>query len=128
MPNLATFFAIGTLSFTLCGCGEPYREEAQQYLAIAQEVLIDKGVCPNVRDCQRKELLFWEGGEVSLGFVRWGGAYVNLYETRDPALVEAVVAKFREAHAQRPTPQVTLTVYSSNHSQPKVKFREVVLK
>jgi hypothetical protein len=116
------------LAVAASGCGEPHRADAQKYLAIAQEVLIAKGVCSSAADCQRKELLFWEGGEVDLGLVRWGGAYVNLYATQDPALVEAVVAKFREVHAQRPTPQVTLTVYSSTHSQPKVQFRKVVLK
>ncbi len=128
MPKVAAIFAMGTLILTACGCGEPYRAEAQQYLAIAQDLLIDKGVCSNVHDCQRKELLFWEGGEVSLGFVRWGGVSINLYGTQDPAVVEALVAKFKEVQAQQPTPQVTLTVYSSKRSLPKVMFREVVLK
>lgn len=78
-------------------------------------------------DCQKKELLFWEGGEVNLGVVSWGGAYVNLYATQDPVLVEAIVSKFEEVHAQQPEPQVTLTVFSSAHSQSSVLFRKVVL-
>jgi hypothetical protein len=116
------------LLIALTGCGEPHRVAAQQYLALAQEVLIAKGVCSSSSDCQRKELLFWEGGEVNLGLVRWGGAYVNLYATQDQALVDAIAERFKALHAQQPTPQVTLTVYSSTHSQPKVKFREVVLR
>jgi hypothetical protein len=128
MPRLSVLVVTGALALAVYGCGEPHRAEAQQYLAIAQEVLIANGVCSSAVDCQRKELLFWEGGEVDLGLVRWGGAYVNLYGTKDPALVEAIVAKFKEAHARRPTPQVTLTVYRSTHSQPKVRFRKVVLK
>jgi hypothetical protein len=43
-------------------------------------------------------------------------------------LVDAIVSKFLEVHRRQPEPQVTLTVFSSTHSQPKVQFRKVVLK
>lgn len=128
MHSLRTFLVTVSLVLTIPGCGEPHRDAAQKYLALAQEVLIAKGVCSSSADCQRKELLFWEGGEVNLGVVRWGGAYVNLYATQDSVLVGAIVEKFKELHAQQPTPQVTLTVFSSTHSQPKVQFHKLVLK
>jgi len=128
MPSLGTLLAASSLALAISGCGEPHRAAAQQYIALAQGVLIAKGVCSSSADCQRKELLFWEGGEVNLWVVSWGGAYVNLYATQDPALVDAIVEKFKEVHARQPTPQVTLTVFSSTHSQSKVQFRKVVLK
>lgn len=109
------------------GCGEVYREEAQQYHALAQEILISKGICASESDCRSKELLFWEGGEADLGLIRWGGAYVNLYGINDPEIVEGIVAKFEEAQGREPNVPVILTVYSSNHSQPKVKLRTVVI-
>lgn len=127
MPSTRTLFAAATLAAAMAGCGEPHRAAAQHYLALAEGVLIAKGICSSPADCQKKELLFWEGGEVNLGVVRWGGAYVNLYATQDPALVEAIISKFKEAHARQPEPQVTLTVFSSTHSQPKVQFRKVLL-
>lgn len=128
MPSINTLFAAATLAVAIVGCGEPHRAAAQQYLALAQGVLIANGICSSAADCQRKELLFWEGGEVNLGVVSWGGAYVNLYATQNPVLVDAIVSKFKEAHARQPVPQVTLTVFSSTHSQPKVQFRKVVIK
>ena len=128
MPKLRFVAAMSFTAAAISGCGEPYREEATRYHAVAQEVLVAKGVCSSAQECQRKQLLFWEGGGFSLGFVRWGGAYVNLYETQDPVLVEAVVARLKEAHVRPSEPQVILTVYSSKHLQPKVMFREVVIK
>lgn len=128
MPSLKAPLAIAVLAIGLVGCGEPHRAAAQQYLALAEGVLIANGICTSAADCHKKELLFWEGGEVKLGLVRWGGAYVNLYAIQDPVLVDAIISKFKEVHAQQPEPQVTLTVFSSTHSQPKVPFRKVVLK
>lgn len=128
MPSIKAPLAIAITAVSLAACGEPHRAAAQQYLALAEGVLIANGICSSPSDCQRKELLFWEGGEVNLGLVRWGGAYVNLYATHDPVLVDAIVSKFKEAHTRQPQPQVTLTVFSSTHSQPKVQFRKVVLK
>ncbi|TCJ15383.1 hypothetical protein EZJ19_07140 [Parasulfuritortus cantonensis] len=128
MPSINASSAIAVTAFALAACGEPHRAAAQQYLTLAEGVLIANGICASASDCQRKELLFWEGGEVNLGVVGWGGAYVNLYATQDPALVDAIVSKFKEAHTRQPDPQVTLTVFSSPHSQPEVQFRKVVLK
>ncbi len=121
-------FAVALAALALAACGEPHRAAAQQYLALAEDSLIANGICSSTSDCQRKELLFWEGGEVNLGVVHWGGAYVTLYATQDPMLVDAIVSKFLEVHRRQPEPQVTLTVFSSTHSQPKVQFRKVVLK
>lgn len=128
MPSTRTLVAAALLGGVLVGCGEPHRAAAQHYRALAEDVLIANGVCSSSADCQKQELLFWEGGEIDLGVVRWGGAYVNLYATQDPALVDAIVEKFRETHARQPMPQVTLTVFSSSHSQPRVQFRKVVFK
>jgi|GEM_PF-6396012 len=105
-----------------------YWSEAMQYHAIAQENLISKGICNSDQDCQRKGILFAEGGEVSLGFMSWGGAYINLYETQDTELVNVIVVKFKELHSQLGRPDVKLTVYSSKQLEPKVVFREVVIK
>ena len=128
MSSTKTVFAAATLAVAMVGCGEPHRAAAQQYLKLAEGVLIANAICSSAADCQKNELLFWEGGEVSLGVVSWGGAYVNLYATQNPVLVDAIVSKFKEAHARQPELQVTLTVFSSTHSQPKVQFRKVVLK
>jgi len=128
MPEFRFITGIGFAIAAISGCGELYRDEATRYHAIVQEVLVAKGVCSSAQDCQRKQLVFWEGGGLSLGFLRWGGAYINLYETQDPVLVEAIVAKLRETHVVGSEPRVLLTIYSSKHLQPKVVFRELVIK
>jgi len=129
MPKIRFAIALGFLVVALTGCNShAYWAEAMQYHTAARDVLIKNGICASEQDCQTKSLLFAEGGEVSLGFVRGGGVYINLYETQDPALVEAVETKFIALHSRLGEPDVTLTVYSSKHLEPKVKFREVEIK
>lgn len=99
-----------------------------QYSAVARDTLIEKGVCASIQDCQQRGLLFAEGGEVDFGIVSWGGAYINLYETQDAALVQDLEKKFKELHARLGKPSVTLTVYRSKHLEPKINFREVVIR
>jgi hypothetical protein len=55
-------------------------------------------------------------------------AYVTLYETNDPVLVEAVVARLKQERAATSMPPVKLIVYSSLHLQSTVTFREVTIK
>lgn len=111
------------------GCNShAYWAEATQYSAVARDALIEKGICASIQDCQKKGLIFAEGGEVSFGFMSWGGAHINLYETQNAALVQDLETKFKELHARLGKPAVTLTVYSSKHLEPKVKFHEVVIK
>jgi len=124
--RVALILTLVTISFSGCD-SHAYWSEAMQYHAIAQENLISKGICSSDQDCQQKALLYAEGGEVSLGLVSWGGAYINLYETQDPELVDAIALKFKELHSRLGKPDVTLTVYSSKHLDPKVLFREVVI-
>jgi len=76
-------------------------------------------------DCQRKEILYWEGGNPWLpGHSK---VYLNLYETSDPALVAAIVAKLKHVKAEGSLPPVRLTVYRSRHLQPKALFQELTI-
>jgi hypothetical protein len=118
MPNRCLPWII-FIAATMSSCAEGYSSQALQYHAAAQEVLIAKGVCSSVQDCRKSNLMFWEAG---------GGAYVNLYETQDPALVGAIVAKFIEMRSRVPVPKVVLSVYSSKHRQPKEKFQEIMIR
>lgn len=125
--RIALILTLITTTFSGCD-SHAYWSEAMQYHSTAQETLISKGICSSDQDCQRRGMLYTEGGEVSLGFVSWGGAYINLYETQDPELVDAIALKFKELHSRLGKPDVMLTVYSSKHREPKVLFREVVIK
>jgi hypothetical protein len=78
-------------------------------------------------DCQRKELLFFESGGISLGFIGWGGVNINLYQVRDASVFEDVVAEFKVLHARLNEPKVTVTAYSSRHLEPKITFRKAVI-
>ena len=128
MLNQVHCFGAALLAFMLEGCNShAYYREAMQYHAVAREVLVLHGICSSDQNCQKKSLLFAEGGELSLGVVSWGGANVTLYETSDSALVEEISVKFKQLHAQLRKPEVTLTVFSSKHLEPKVEFRKVVI-
>lgn len=129
MLSLRKAITFALLTVACSGCNShAYWSEALQYHTVAQDVLIANSICASKQDCQKKDVLFAEGGAVSLGFVSWGGAYINLYETQDPALVEVIVAKFKELHLRLRKPNVTLTVYSSKHLEPKIMFCKVVIK
>lgn len=125
MPKRSSTALALLIAASLSGCGESYPEEARRYHAVAQEVLIAKGACAGPQDCQRKEILFWEGGNPWLP--GHNNAYVTLYETNDIALVEAIVARLKQAKAETSMPPVKLVVYSSTHRQSKVTFREVTI-
>lgn len=115
-----------TVAAALSACNSHrYYAEAMQYHTLATSVLVSRGVCASSQDCQRRQLLFAEGGEFSLGVAAWGGAYVTLYSTSDEALVQELALAFRELHARLKQPKVVLTVYSSAHGEAKVRFREV---
>lgn len=125
MPKKSSAALAVLIAASLSGCGESYPEEARRYHALVQEVLVEKQVCDGPQDCQRKEILFWEGGNPWLP----GHSYacVNLYETTDIALVEAIVARLNQAKAETSMPPVKLVAYRSKHRQSKVTFREVII-
>ncbi|HSH73031.1 MAG TPA: hypothetical protein VK974_08260 [Methylophilaceae bacterium] len=96
MFNFRIALILTLITITFSGCdSHAYWSEAMQYHAIAQENLISKGICSSDQDCQQRALLYAESGEVSLGLVSWGGAYINLYETQDPELVDAIALKLK---------------------------------
>ena len=101
MPKTIETITSAFIAVACVGCdSHAYYSEAVQYHALAREALIANNVCENEQDCFMKDILFAEGGSISLGFFHWGGAYITLYETQDAALVESIIAKFRELHSQ----------------------------
>ena len=121
--------SLGVVLIAAMGCNShAYWAEAQQYHAAACDVLVGRGICSDEQDCQRKEVLFAEGGEISLGVIRWGGVHITLYQVQDEKVVEDISAKFKEVHARLGKPAVTLSVYKSGHLESKVKLAEVVIR
>jgi hypothetical protein len=111
---------------SLSGCGESYPTEARRYSEVVQDVLIAESICLNVQDCTRKQVVFWEGGNPWLP--GYNMAFVSLYETKDAALVDTVVARLKQVKSENAMPAVKLTAYSSPHAQSKVTFREVTIR
>ncbi|MGB5159076.1 hypothetical protein [Desulfobacterium sp. N47] len=112
----------------LSGCGEPYQTEGGLYIDAAQTALIAKGICSNPTDCQSKELLFWNDGEYFLDILPKDVTFVNLYNIRDPVVVEAVVLELKKVQESISKPGVVLNVYKSKHLEPVVKLQRVVIK
>jgi len=118
MKRLPTLLLSALFCLALSACSShSYHAEAIQYLKVAEGVLVGHGVCSDERDCQARNLLFFEAGEVSLGIFRWGGIHVNLYESNNLEAVEEVASKFKELHIRLREPAVTLTAYSSKHTE-----------
>jgi|SRR5688572_9387753 hypothetical protein len=127
MPSAWSVIGATVIAAALCACGEPYREEAAQYVAAVHEVLIEKGVCPSVADCRRKQVVFWNDAVYPWDLFSRGVTYVNLYETQDPVLVDAVVVKLTKLRAQL-KPGVTLTVFKSKHGAGQISFRRITIR
>ena len=119
---------VGVEALVGSGCSPyAYYEEAIQYTELARSVLVARGMCQDKQDCTGKGLVFFEAGQISFGPISWGGVFVNLYGIEDAALVDEVAAKFQELHGRLKGPKVRLNVYSSKHSESKIKFREIVV-
>lgn len=111
----------------LAGCGEPYREAAVRYHREAQAALIAHGACGGEQDCQKKELLFWAGGRMSIPLIQEGGASLVFYGMNDAAIIEAVVERLRVVQRSEQMPAVELTFYSGPHSAKGEKVSVVFL-
>jgi hypothetical protein len=59
--------------------------------------------------------------------VREGGASLNLYEARTPAIGEAVAAKLRAVQRTEGLPSVELTIYAGPHSNKGSKVRTIFI-
>ena len=91
-----------------------YHEEAQQYKAVAAVVLVDRGKCRAIKDC---ELIFFEAGD---------RVRINVYEVDSEAIAVDLNTRFRNRFHQQVAPQavpVTLTILSSKHGEPQVMYR-----
>jgi len=129
MNRLPLWSLPALLGLACSGCNShSYHAEALQYVQVAGGALAARDACINEEDCTAKNLLFFEAGEVSIGGLRWGGVHVNVYDTKDSEVVEEIANMFKELHAKIKGPVVTLTVYSSKHTESKVEFRRVVFK
>jgi hypothetical protein len=106
---------------------KPHREEAKRYVAAVHDVLLEKGICSSVGDCRAKKLVFWNDAVYPWDVFSRDVTYVNLYETRDAVLVDAVVSKLKKVRAQL-KPGVTLTVFNSKHGAKKSKFNRISLR
>lgn len=115
------------LTVALLGCGEPYRDAATRYHAAAQEVLVAHHICDGPQDCQKKALLFWEGGRRDVPLIQEGGASLNLYDTSDESVIEAVAARLRAVQQTEDLPGVELTVYGGPHANKGQKLRAIFI-
>jgi len=110
---------------TTAGCGEAYRDQAVIYTAAAESALIANGVCANADDCTRRQVLFWEGGNPWIPSLK--RVFINIYGIKDPTVVTAVSQSISRSRANISGPPCTLTTYSTEHNESKVKLSEVVI-
>lgn len=127
MHSRAFIAALVGMVLPISGCGEPFRIEAALYLDAARTALIGKGICANREDCNSKGLLFWNDGEYFLDVLPKSVTFINLYNTHDPAVVDAVVVELKKVQGRITKPGVVLNVYKSKHLEPKVKLQRLVI-
>jgi len=111
----------------ISGCGEPFRTEAALYVDAARTALMSKGICASPDDCNSKQLLFWNDGEYFLDVLPKSVTFINLYNTHDPAVVDAVVVELEKVQRRITKPGVVLNVYKSKHLEPKIRLQRLVI-
>ena len=123
--RFAAVLLFSLLLTSVGGCGEAYRAEAKIYATAAQDALIEQGICTSYQDCSQREILFWEGGNPWIPSLK--KVFIHIYGVKDLAVITAVEKSIGASKASTVGPPCLLTAYSSTHSEPKVKLREVII-
>jgi hypothetical protein len=105
-----------------------YYTEAAQYVKVSNSALIQAGLCSTEQDCKAKQLIFWEAGGIAIGPVRTGGVHINLYQQSSLEFVTGLELEFLKLRSRVGGPSVTLTAFSSRHSEEKRMLKQVILK
>jgi hypothetical protein len=98
------------LAASLSGCGlEHNYGQTGVYARPIMEVLISRGLCSGLEDCNHKEMVLAEGGTFKSSPV-----HLNVYNVSDPEIAEAIVQAARLA---RPNAIVglSLRITASRH-------------
>jgi len=100
----------------LVGCNShAYYNEAQQYLAAVEAVLIEHGVCNDKTDCSQKQIAFFASGGWKIGPYKGGGVTITVHKVIDTAIARRVIESCRKLHTQIPEVPVSITVFSNPH-------------
>jgi hypothetical protein len=92
-----------------------YYDEALVYKEAVTHELIRLGACPTPNECQRHEMVLWEGGGWKVGPFQGGGVTVNVYKVADHAVAEAVIERCRQIHALDPGVALWVVIQSNAH-------------
>ncbi|MGH6649035.1 hypothetical protein, partial [Aquabacterium sp.] len=106
ISRFCVILLIPLVGVSIGGCGEAYPDEAQTYTAAAEVSLIAQGICANTQDCAKREVLFWEGGNLWIPSLK--KVFVNIYGVKDPASVEAVARSIVESKSSTGGPPCLL--------------------
>lgn len=92
-----------------------YHDEAMRYVAEAQRVLDEEGLCIATRDCEQREMVFWSAGGWKFGPIAGGGVTINVYKVSDAAVADKIIQRCQSLHSQIPSVPVGVTIYANAH-------------
>lgn len=114
-------------SFWSMSGSHTYYQQAQVYLDGAKEVLITHGLCESKNDCNRRHILFGDGGATKLGPFKFGGVQIQVYEVSDPEVIGDIVKAFGEIYKKQKGPRLKMNVYKTKHLESKIEFANVLI-
>jgi hypothetical protein len=111
------FFGIWSM-----GGSHAYYQQARAYLDGAQNVLIAHRLCKDEQDCNKREILFGQGGGIKIGPFEYGGISIYVYEVSSPEVVGDLVKAFGEIYKKQKGPRLKVHIYESKFHDSDTQF------
>lgn len=112
----AGLIAAIAITITTAGCSShKYAEQARSYTEAVTHELVALGACATTDECQRNQMVLWEGGGWQVGPFKWGGVDIEVYRVADSGVAEALIERLRQIHSAHPEVAVSITIQSNAH-------------
>ncbi|AXI83995.1 hypothetical protein FUT69_02555 [Xylella taiwanensis] len=94
----------------LSGCGGTSVEGSDEIFSAIDDVFVESGMCSSKIDCNKKQLVFWDGNEKIF--------YINFYfgsKKIDPSLIEKAISRKKEEIGMRT--KVRISFYNKTKAE-----------
>ncbi|MGJ9420834.1 hypothetical protein ACHAC9_24315 [Massilia sp. CMS3.1] len=107
---------IAALAISTAGCGSHmYYDQGRVYGEAIKHELITLGACSTRDECQRNQMVLWDGDGWKVGPFQGGGVTMNVYRVADRAVADAVIKRCRQIHSLDPEVALWIVIQSNAH-------------
>ena len=107
---------IAALAISTAGCGSHmHYDQARVYEEAVTHELMTLGACSTPNECQRNEMVLWDGDGWKAGPFQGGGVTINVYRVADRSVADAVIKRCRQIHARHPEVALWIVIQANAH-------------